>query len=82
MSPHTLSRGFTCHVFVKACQKQAAPEIRQDTKMVPRRPKSLFMGSVSQQPAKAQQIYGAAMKGELQHLVQREAQKGEEATNR
>jgi hypothetical protein len=49
-----------CHqVFVKACQKQARAEIRHEMKMVPRRPKALFMGSVSQQPKTAQQRYGA-----------------------
>lgn len=50
-----------CHqVFVKACQKQAAAEMRQEMKTVPRRPNLLFRGSVNQQPIKAQQIYGAA----------------------
>lgn len=45
-----------CHqLLVKACQKQASAEIRHEMKMVPRRPKSLFMGSVSQQPMTAQQ---------------------------
>src|SRR5687768_7602347 len=36
-----------CHqVFVKACQKQARKEMPQEMKTVPRRPKTLFMGSV------------------------------------
>lgn len=42
--------------------KQAVPEIRHDTKMVPRRPNSLSIGSLSQQPAKAQKRYGVATK--------------------
>lgn len=42
-------------LFVKACQKQARAEMRQEMKMVPRRPNQLFIGSVSQQAATAQQ---------------------------
>ena len=46
-----------CHqVFVNACQKHAAAEIPHDTNTVPRRPNTLFMGSVSQHPRKAQQM--------------------------
>lgn len=49
------------HVFANACQKQAAAEIKQEMKMVPRRPKRRFMGSVSQHPIRAQQRYGAEL---------------------
>lgn len=40
---------------VKPCQKHASAEMRQLSQTVPRRPNLLFMGSVSQQPMKAQQ---------------------------
>lgn len=60
-----VSKGFSrlwesvTDVFVKACQKHARAEITQAMKTVPRRPKTLFMGSVNQQPINAQQRYGA-----------------------
>jgi hypothetical protein len=51
-----------CHqVFVRPCHKQAVAEVTQLKKMVPRRPRWWFRGTVSQQPISAQQRYGAAL---------------------
>ena len=47
--------------FVNACQKQAIAEKRQLMKRVPRRPKTLLNGTVSQHPMKAQHRYGAEL---------------------
>lgn len=54
-------------VFVNACQKHARAEIKQAMKMVPRRPKARFMGSVSQHPTTAQQRYGAELHSPRSH---------------
>ena len=45
------------HEFVTPCQMQVAKEKNAATKMVPRRPRTLFKGSVSQHPMNAQQSY-------------------------
>lgn len=49
-----LARNRCHHCDVNACATQVALEMRQVTKMVPRRPKTRFKGSVSQQPSMAQ----------------------------
>jgi hypothetical protein len=56
-------------VLVNACQKHAAAEIRQETKTVPRRPKSLFMGSVSQQPGQKWSVSPCESLPTLKHLT-------------
>lgn len=45
------------HVFVTPCQMHVANEMKPAMKMVPRRPKYLFIGADNQQPMRPQHSY-------------------------
>lgn len=49
------------HDETKPCQRQVIALKQQVRKMVPRRPNQWLKGTVSQQPMKAQQRYGAEL---------------------
>lgn len=49
------------HEFAAAIQIPVTNEIKQEMKMVPRLPKSLFSGAFVQQPMRAEQRYGAPL---------------------
>ena len=58
-----------CHqLFTNPCQKHANAENAHVMKIVPRRPKRLLKGTVSQHPMKAQHKYGAPLTSPVSHV--------------
>lgn len=50
------------HESAAAIQKPVTTEMKQEMKMVPRRPKYLFKGALVQHPIRAEQAYGAPLR--------------------